>query len=110
MDEIDSRPTFNRVYNEGRAAASDGKSRDANPWKDRETIGKPGRVWQLGYDKRLAEMTEATRLDDLECDLAEMRRGERLAYYSRFAAVADKLSDLGIDPHELRDYLAGLPD
>lgn len=82
-----------------------GKSSDDNP----HFSGTIGAKWWsegfLGTTGRGAHARETAREAE-----AEIRISRRYEHRARYAEVAEKLSALGIDPYQLRDYLAGLPE
>lgn len=56
-------------------------------------------------------MTKSTTLTAWDYELAainDAKNKERREHEERYSQVAEALEKLGIDPRELRDYLAGL--
>jgi hypothetical protein len=73
----------------------------ANPYKASWTKG-----WEA-EDKSLAEL-QAQQAEN--CRLASEGSQRKANYDAAYPSLVEKLSELGIDPYQLRDYLAGLPE
>jgi hypothetical protein len=83
-------------YKDGESARYECIAFDANPYqKGSESF----RSWENGWvciDREIME------------NAAENTKRHN-AHFTRYRCVAGRLSEIGIDAHELRDYLAGLP-
>lgn len=53
-------------------------------------------------------MATFTKWDYELAKMKDAKEAERREHEARYASVAEALKKLGIDPYELRDYLAGL--
>lgn len=95
-----------RPYNEqGRKARQDGVPLSANP------LGVPYNVsWAKGWEYEDGFIKAVDAREAAARQQAEIRISRRYEHRARYDEVAEKLSELGIDPYQLRDYLAGLPE
>lgn len=76
---------------------------------NREACRKTG-VWcrAIPMTKQIRQAQSAAALADQPRRQAEARAEEQKEHNSRYEHVFDRLQELGLDPHELRDALEGL--
>lgn len=76
--------------------------------------GQERASWVEGWQTaERMDLDQKAREDRSRQRIAPRQHGaidRRRLHDSAYPAIADKLASLGIDPYQLRDYLAGLPE
>lgn len=117
-DEADK--GYEQFYYEGSRARSKGQPISSNPYSK---VGQFMANWNHGWNRQNYRMGDVEKQDieentrvfneimreTMEVRLSEYREA-KAAHDDIHCEVATKLAELGIDPYQLRDYLAGLPE
>lgn len=92
-------------HEQGRKARRDGVPLSGNP------LGVPyDTSWAKGWEYEDGFITAVETREAEACKRAREAQSARDTHDCIYSTISEKLSALGIDPYQLRDYLAGLPE
>lgn len=95
------------IHEAGRRARLNGLGRFENPYNINEAARK---TWDAGWVAEDAALRRDMETERLASEAAQRRIDARHDHDWHYPDLVEKLRDLNINPYELRDYLAGLPD